>query len=102
YLKYILLLCAPWTPMMLASLWDIGPWRADRGRRWAVASTLAIFLFFVISRSRRGYYILPLLPCLALLAGKATADWMDGRVAISSRVMRVAAVVTCALIALAG
>jgi 4-amino-4-deoxy-L-arabinose transferase-like glycosyltransferase len=102
YLKYILLLCAPWTPLMLASLWDVRFWQTDRRRLWAVASTFAILLFFVISGSRRGYYILPLLPCLALLAGKAMADWMDGRTASSSRVMRVAAVVTSALIAFAG
>ncbi len=101
YLKYILVLCAPWTLLMLASLWEIKSWEADGRRRWVIVSILGIFSFFELSGSRRGYYILPLIPWLALVAGKVTADWYDG----SRRPWKgvhIAAAFTCGVIVVVG
>lgn len=110
YFKYALLICAPWSFLMIASLWEMLRWRGSASRRFLVAAGLGIFCFFEFSGSRRGYYILPLLPCLAIIVGKVIADWTSGhrpeervgRTMSPSAGLRVAAPASACLMALVG
>jgi 4-amino-4-deoxy-L-arabinose transferase-like glycosyltransferase len=102
YIIQVLLFCAPWSFLMVGSLWNGMRGKADRGSRWALLSALGIFLFFTLSGSRRGYYILPLIPALALITGKTLGDWMDGGKNINPRLMCIAALITSLLVVLAG
>jgi 4-amino-4-deoxy-L-arabinose transferase-like glycosyltransferase len=93
---------APWTFFTLASLCGVKHWEHGTARRWYILSALGILLFFLISGSRRSYYILPLIPALGLITGKAMADWTreEGdsglRLFSSAAVLTVALVVACA------
>jgi 4-amino-4-deoxy-L-arabinose transferase-like glycosyltransferase len=110
YFKYVLLICAPWSFLMIASLWEMRRWGGNASRRFLVAAGLGIFCFFEFSGSRRGYYILPLLPCLALITGKVIADWTSGQrpgkptgpFTSPSTSLRVAASASAGLMALVG
>ncbi len=71
---YIYLYCLPelflpWTPLLLAAFLGVfASWKhLDRNTRWLAEAVILIFLFFTASESRRGYYILPILPFCALL-----------------------------------
>jgi 4-amino-4-deoxy-L-arabinose transferase-like glycosyltransferase len=68
YAGVIFLLAAPWSAFLLAAL--VPPRRADAGDRLARAFFWAVFLFFTLSASRRSYYLLPVLPAVALLIGR--------------------------------
>jgi 4-amino-4-deoxy-L-arabinose transferase-like glycosyltransferase len=102
YLKHVLLFCAPWSLCMLASLWQARDWEPGRPKRWVLMAALAIFLFFTLSGSRRSYYILPVVPALALLTGKGITRWLDGQEGPSAWYMELAATLTAALLTLAG
>ena len=69
YLYYLPAFLLPWAPLFLAAV--IGTALSlkslDRSTRWLGAAVLLTFLFFSCSGSRRGYYILPLLPFCALM-----------------------------------
>ncbi|MEN6617305.1 MAG: glycosyltransferase family 39 protein [Syntrophorhabdus sp.] len=71
YLKYIPIFLLPWTFVMIASLFTVPHWEKNSQRRWIVTATIAIFLFFTISGSRRSYYILPIVPACALIMGRS-------------------------------
>lgn len=68
YLYYLPVLFLPWTPLLLtALLWTATSLKnLDRRTRWLAEAGTLIFLFFTTSGSRRGYYILPILPFCAL------------------------------------
>ncbi|MDR2018459.1 MAG: glycosyltransferase family 39 protein [Syntrophobacterales bacterium] len=102
YLKYTLLFFLPWTLLLIGALWHAKEWLANRANWWTPLAGLAIFLFFTASGSRRSYYILPLVPALALITGKALTDWLARPVQDSSRTMNAAALATAALPSLAG
>ena len=77
YTWAILLFCAPWTFAMLGALWQ---WRlkwSEPGARRVIEAAFAILLFYVLSGSRRGYYILPLIPALAIMTGEALKAWLE-------------------------
>jgi hypothetical protein len=77
YGKHIPVFAAPWTFVAMAALWK-GPFRnASRASLFVLLSALGILTFFLISGSRRSYYILPLMPALALLSGNALSQWLD-------------------------
>src|SRR5262249_39417680 len=75
YLYVIFALAAPWSALLPAALIEadqrrrVGdePARADR---FALVYFWATFVFFTISGSRRSYYLLPILPAVALLVGR--------------------------------
>jgi 4-amino-4-deoxy-L-arabinose transferase-like glycosyltransferase len=62
----------PWTFLVPGALFFYYPWR-ERVRNPATLGLVcwfaAIFLFFSVSKSKIAYYLLPLLPSLALLTG---------------------------------
>lgn len=77
YLKHVLVFTAPWTLLMVASLLKCKTFWSSQSGRYIMLTSLGIFLFFTLSGSRRSYYILPLIPALMLITGKAITDWME-------------------------
>jgi 4-amino-4-deoxy-L-arabinose transferase-like glycosyltransferase len=74
YFVYVPFYLLPWTFVLFFSLKSyIKQWRSlQNQQRWLLYFLLAIFIFFSLSGSRRGYYILPLVPFAILL----TADFI--------------------------
>jgi hypothetical protein len=68
YVGVVFVLAAPWSVFLPAALWP-RPLNTD-GDRLARAFFWAVFLFFTASASRRSYYLLPILPAVALLVGR--------------------------------
>jgi len=84
YLGSLPLYVLPWTLVLpWLALWLVrGRRRLGSGTRWAAAATLLLFLFLTASSSRRSYYVLPLVPFVALL----TAAWLEDPAATARRV----------------
>lgn len=101
YFLYVATFFAPWTFFLVASLWDKRKGPLDLGERWLLLIVLGIFMFFTLSGSRRSYYILPILPGLALISGKAMVDWVH-RQKSSFNLMVFAAFITTCLMVLVG
>jgi 4-amino-4-deoxy-L-arabinose transferase-like glycosyltransferase len=74
YFYFLPLLFCPWIIFFVFAMWRITKsyWRISYPSRVFYWSVTLIFLFFTLSGSRRGYYILPILPFCALL----TAAWL--------------------------
>jgi 4-amino-4-deoxy-L-arabinose transferase-like glycosyltransferase len=102
YPQHILRYAAPWTFFMLASLWEARKWTSSRAARYVLLISIAIFLFFTASGSRRSYYILPLMPALALITGHALSQWLDDEASHSPPLMHTAAILTPVLVIAAG
>jgi len=103
YFKHIPVFFAPWTLFMLASLQGIRCRGGNIPERLIMLLTLAIFIFFTISGSRRSYYILPILPGLALITGKGITDWLTAAREHANRwAVKSAAILTCSFLILAG
>lgn len=71
----------PWTMLWPAAVWR---YRAARGEpegvrswRFLLASVGAAFLFFSLSAGKRGVYLLPIYPLLAIACGEALSAWLD-------------------------
>ncbi len=81
YLYYLPLLLAPFSPLILTgAVWMLRSYKKlDRRARWLIEATVLIFLFFTASGSRRGYYILPILPFCALAGAVFTVSARDGK-----------------------
>ena len=71
YFYYLPLLLAPFSPLILTgAIWMLRSYKGlDQRTRWLIEATVLIFAFFTASGSRRGYYILPILPFCALVGG---------------------------------
>jgi len=102
YLKYIPLFSAPWTLFLIASIMEIKKWEYSRLTRWIVIIAIAIFTFFTSSGSRRSYYILPILPSLAIITGKVLSDWFNSENPVQNKLINMASMLTAILVALAG
>ncbi|MCX5807333.1 MAG: glycosyltransferase family 39 protein [Proteobacteria bacterium] len=102
YLKYIPLFSAPWTLLLLASIFEINNWEHNRFSRWITMIAVAIFIFFTCSGSRRSYYILPILPALAIITGKAITDWFNMTDPLKKKILHAATLITSMFLALAG
>jgi 4-amino-4-deoxy-L-arabinose transferase-like glycosyltransferase len=62
-------LAAPWAALLPAALVQAHSERS-RGDRFALVYFWSVFLFFTASSSRRSYYLLPILPAVALLVAR--------------------------------
>ncbi|MBA4417961.1 MAG: hypothetical protein C0392_08635 [Syntrophus sp. (in: bacteria)] len=102
YLKHALVFFLPWTFLFLAALWEARKWPSRWSHRSVLIVGIAIFLFFTASGSRRSYYILPLVPALALITGKALSDWLGRVSSTGPDIMRLALFATAAIPGLAG
>ncbi len=95
YFIYLPVYLFPWIFFFIPALFYLKRrWKTlSSNMRWMAWGTFAIFLFFTLSGSRRGYYILPVIPYAILI----TADWIlsgtealqkwAGRTAITSFVI---------------
>jgi hypothetical protein len=75
YLYYLPILFLPWAPLLITALITAVKFRrefraVDYPTRWLLEAFALVFLFFTASGSRRGYYIIPLLPFCALLCAR--------------------------------
>ncbi len=102
YLKYIPLFSAPWTLFLIASIMELKKWEYSRLTRCIVIIAISIFIFFTSSGSRRSYYILPIMPSLAIITGKVLSDWLDSENPVRKKLIDMAAILTAILVALAG
>lgn len=75
YLMYLPLYLLPWTILFIPALGhNVWKWRnLSLSQRWLVKIIILILLLFSLSGSKRGYYILPIIPFAALLV----ASWLD-------------------------
>jgi 4-amino-4-deoxy-L-arabinose transferase-like glycosyltransferase len=84
YLPVLLGLSLPWTPFLLAALWDVKHWtwrvkaNLNQGQVLALAWLAWPVLFFSFSGSKLPGYVLPALPGAAWLAGERLARWQSG------------------------
>lgn len=74
---------AMWLPLSVLLFWLAPEWRRQLGRQslahWMLLGfVLLALLFFSFSPGKRGVYMLPLLPAMAILAGGGL-DALDGR-----------------------
>lgn len=95
YVKHTVVFFLPWTLLLIAAIWQMHGEGYDAQYRWIIISAAAIFLFFTVSGSRRSYYILPLVPALALITGRALAQWFGGNRSVRKKALQAAAIVTC-------
>jgi 4-amino-4-deoxy-L-arabinose transferase-like glycosyltransferase len=102
YLWHIALFSVPWVFLVPVAIHEGFSWPTGREKRWTLLSTAGIVLFFVLSGSRRSYYILPLLPSLALITGKALTDWLEAKERARETPMRYAFLAVTALVMLCG
>ncbi len=102
YFVYTLMFSAPWTLLVIAALWEVRRLPPGRARRWASLVAAGIFAFFTLSGSRRSYYILPLAPALAIIAGAVISNWVAAAKQEAWPVIRGAALATSGLIATSG
>lgn len=74
YFIYLPVYLFPWVFFFIPTLFYLkSRWKTlSNNMRWMSWASLAIFLFFTLSGSRRGYYILPMIPYAILM----TADWI--------------------------
>jgi 4-amino-4-deoxy-L-arabinose transferase-like glycosyltransferase len=79
YLISVPLLAMPWAPILICALIaSITRWKKyDSHARWLLQAILVIFVFFTLSGSRRGYYILPILPFCMLLTAVFLSELTD-------------------------
>ena len=69
YFYALPILLLPWAPLFIVAVVGmINNWKElDSNTRWLIKAIILVFLFFTLSGSRRGYYILPIVPFCALL-----------------------------------
>jgi 4-amino-4-deoxy-L-arabinose transferase-like glycosyltransferase len=70
YAYVIFMLAAPWSLLLPAALVHAHASEKSRGRAFALAYFWGTFIFFTLSASRRSYYLLPILPAVALLIAR--------------------------------
>jgi 4-amino-4-deoxy-L-arabinose transferase-like glycosyltransferase len=87
YFYYLPALLMPWAPLLVAAVIGLLKIRKDLDTRtrWLLYATGVIFAFFTASGSRRGYYILPLLPFCALMIGVFAVHVSDARIRVVRR-----------------
>jgi 4-amino-4-deoxy-L-arabinose transferase-like glycosyltransferase len=73
YAYVIFALAAPWSLLLPAALVEAHGARSA-GRRFMLVFFWATFAFFTLSASRRSYYLLPILPAVALLVAHLLAS----------------------------
>lgn len=74
YFYYLPIYLLPWTFFFIPAIfYHLKHWRASsHAVKWSMWTLLLLFVFFTMSGSRRGYYVLPLIPFAILL----TSEWI--------------------------
>ena len=83
YFLYLPRLMIPWTPFFIFAVIDyvhglIRRKQTSKDTLWLFASMVFIFILFSASRSRRSYYILPIVPWCALFTAVWFSEPADG------------------------
>ena len=83
YFLYLPRLMIPWTPFFIFAVIDyvhglIRRKQTSKDTLWLFASMVFIFILFSASRSRRSYYILPIVPWCALFTAVWFSEPQDG------------------------
>jgi 4-amino-4-deoxy-L-arabinose transferase-like glycosyltransferase len=73
YTYIIFLLAAPWSAFLPAALVRFHTTAPSRRDRFVLVYFWATFIFFTLSGSRRSYYLIPILPAVALLLARLFA-----------------------------
>lgn len=102
YFKHTPVFLIPWTLLAAGAVIHMTKWGGGPERRWLATVTIAIFLFFTLSGSRRSYYILPLVPAFALIIGRSLWGLLGREAEKDSPVMKAALVVTAFVPVIAG
>ena len=102
YFKHTPVFLLPWTLLAIGAVIHMKRWGGGPERRWLATVTVAIFLFFTLSGSRRSYYILPLVPAFALIIGRSLAGFLHRETEKDSPLMKVALVITAFIPVIAG
>ena len=100
YVPVLFLLAAPWGLFLPASLW---PRRdAADADRLVKAYFWGLFVFFTLSASRRSYYLLPILPAVALLVARVVNTPVESLSTTARRLLNAAYTIVALGVALAG
>ncbi len=102
YFKHTPVFLLPWTLLAAGAVIHMKRWAGGPERRWLATVTVAIFLFFTLSGSRRSYYILPLIPAFALIIGRSLAGFLNRETEKGSWFMKTALVITAFIPVIAG
>ncbi|MDD3845432.1 MAG: glycosyltransferase family 39 protein [Syntrophorhabdaceae bacterium] len=102
YFKHTPVFLIPWTFLAVGALVHMKKWEGGPERRWLATVTVAVFLFFTLSGSRRSYYILPLVPAFALIMGRSLAGFLSNDGEGTSVAMKAGLVVTAFFPVIAG
>ncbi len=88
YVPVVFVLAAPWGLFLPAALVPRG--EATDSDRLAKAYFWGVFLFFTLSASRRSYYLLPILPAVALLVGRLLSTPTESLRQVTRRLLNAA------------
>ncbi len=102
YFKHTPVFLIPWTLLAAGAVIHMKRWGGGAERRWVATVTIAVFVFFTISGSRRSYYILPLVPAFALIIGRSLAGFLDRETEKDAPFMKAALVITAFIPFIAG
>jgi len=95
YAGAIWVLLAPWSLLLPAALAASAPPKESKGpgRLFARVFFWTILIFFTLARSRRSYYLLPILPAGALLVAELLAQDVETLGWLARRLLRLALLV---------
>ncbi len=100
YVPVLFVLAAPWGLFLPASLW---PRRdSNDSDRLVKAFFWGLFLFFTLSASRRSYYLLPILPAVALLVARLMTTPIESLPPMCRRLWNMGYIVVALGVGLAG
>jgi 4-amino-4-deoxy-L-arabinose transferase-like glycosyltransferase len=109
YAEAIFVLMAPWALFLPAALIQRHRNLAGQSSRGGVKSELfvltyfwATFIFFTLSRSRRSYYLLPILPAAALLVARTLRERADQMAPAARRLMQLGFAILLLVVAIGG
>jgi 4-amino-4-deoxy-L-arabinose transferase-like glycosyltransferase len=100
YLWVVFVLAAPWSAFLPAAL--VQAHQSRRGERFALAYFWSVFLFFTLSSSRRSYYLLPILPAVALLVASLLTRQRERLTRIAWRLTQTGLAVVVLVVVAAG
>ncbi|NOZ22555.1 MAG: glycosyltransferase family 39 protein [Planctomycetes bacterium] len=93
YLPHVFWLTMPWALFLFPALVHIIRQKENREQKiFLVSWMIAQFVFFTASDAKQEKYLLPLLPAVALITGKAWADYIAGTMA--DRIRKTMAAIT--------
>jgi len=92
YLYYLPFLILPWAPMFFAAFSGmLTRWKTlDKNSKWLIKSIAVIFLFFTFCGSRRGHYMLCMIPLCSLLISIFWIYLKDNKIDIFKRIGNIA------------